>query len=79
MEKQLKLALASITNFWKSLTRRLKIIIVVGLVAIIALVIGVNIYLNTEQLPEGYSILYRNVSTEEATTIYTSLNSSATF
>ena len=75
MEKQLKLALASITNFWKSLTRRLKIIIMVGLVAVILLAVGVNIYLNTAQLPDGYSILYRNVSTEEAATIYTSLKS----
>lgn len=73
MEKQFKLALANIVNFWKSLTRRLKIIIIVGFVAIILAVVGVRIYLSSAQIPDGYAILYRNVSTEEAGTIYTSL------
>ena len=73
--ERLKGIWSAITSWWNTLTKRLKIIIISGLVGVILLTIGVNVYLNSAKLPAGYSVLYRNVSTEEATTIYTSLKS----
>ncbi len=63
----------TIKNWWLGLTRTIKIIIVAGFAGIIV-AIGLFAYFSNRVVtPEGYSVLYQNVSQEEAATIFSSL------
>lgn len=75
MEKQLKLIIMKVRKFWDSLSKRLKVIMVVGLAAVLVLSIAIPVMLNRANQPKDsdFIVLYPKITSEESYTVYTEL------